>query len=117
MNRLIMQGVLTRDPDFRVTESGTSFTRVNISVTEGKTKKRTDYFNVVCFFENAEKVANSYKKGDLIYFDGKLQNNNYEKDGKKVYQDRILVENIFEITLQNEVKEKSDTLSDDELPF
>ena len=94
MNKLIMQGVLVKDVDFKYSANGTAFSRISISITDAK--KKTDYFNLVVFFDLAEQIANSYKKGDKIYFEGKLQNNNYEKDGKKVYQDRIIVDKLLQ---------------------
>lgn len=114
MNKLTMKGVLTRDPDFKYSESGIAFVRCNISISEGKEKKRTDYFNIIAFSDLAEEIANGYRKGDTIYFDGKLQNNNYEKDGKKVYQDRILVEKL--VVLQD-AKGGKQIIPDDDLPF
>ena len=97
MNKLTMMGVLEREVDLKYSANGVAFSRISISITDIKKKK--DYFNVVVFFDLAEKIASSYKKGDSIYFEGTIQNNNYEKDGKKVYQDRIIVEKLIKSDL------------------
>lgn len=115
MNKLTMSGIVTKDPDFRYSENGTAFVRANISITEGRDKKRTDYFNIVAFYEVAEQIAH-LKKGDVITFEAKLQNNNYEKDGKKIYQDRILVEKLITAEVKKGGKQITPT-PDDDLPF
>ncbi len=114
MNKLTMKGVLTRDAELKYSPSGVAVTRINFSITEGKDKKRTDYFNAVAFYDLAEELANNYRKGDTISFEGKLQNNNYEKDGKKVYSDRIIIENFIQESVKG--KQIAPTL-DDDLPF
>lgn len=102
MNRLVMKGNLVRENNFKISEKGNAFLVNSVSVTEGKDKKRTDYFNVVAFGEVAEQIANGYKKGSEISFEGKLQNNNYELNGQKVYRDQIVIEKVIaEVTKKN----------------
>jgi single-strand DNA-binding protein len=115
MNNVTMKGNLVRDNNFRVSDKGNAFLTNSISVTEGKDKKRTDYFNVVAFGEVAEKIADKFRKGSEIQFEGKLQNNNYEKDGVKVYRDQIVIEKVFTRT---EIVDSMLKITDDEeLPF
>ena len=116
MNKVTMKAVLTRDNNFRVSDKGNAFLTNSISITEGKDKKRTDYFNVVAFGDIAEKIANNYEKGSEIHFEGKLQNNNYEKDGVKVYRDQIVIEKLIK---KNDITELllGTSVDDKEFPF
>jgi len=116
MNKLEMSGVLTRDNNFKVSDKGNAFLTNSISVTEGKDKKRTDYFNIVAFGDVAETITNNFNKGDTISFIGKLQNNNYEKDGVKVYRDQIII-NELTIKAKDVFKGKDIKVEDAELPF
>jgi single-strand DNA-binding protein len=116
MNKLEMTGVLTRDNNFKVSDKGNAFLTNSISVTEGKDKKRTDYFNIVAFGDVAETITNNMKKGDTISFIGKLQNNNYEKDGVKVYRDQIIVNELI-IKSKDVFKGKEVKVEDEEFPF
>jgi single-strand DNA-binding protein len=117
MNKVIMKGILERDVDLKYSEKGVAFSRIGISTLDAKKKK--DYFNIVVFFDLAEKIATSFKKGDQIHFEGTIQNNNYEKDGKKVYQDRIILEKILEFQKQDGVvwDKTVSTDNDVDLPF
>jgi len=121
MNRLVMKGNLVKENNFKVSDKGNAFLINSIAVTEGKDKKRTDYFNIIAFGEVAEQIANGFKKGSEISFEGKLQNNNYELNGQKVYRDQIIVERIVqEVTKKNvaELLYGSKELDKDvELPF
>lgn len=115
MNKVIMRAVLVRDNNFRVSDKGNAFLTNSISITEGKDKKRTDYFNIVAFGDVAENIANSLQKGSEIHFEGKLQNNNYEKDGGKVYRDQIVIEKIF--TRTEIIDSMLKIPNDEEFPF
>lgn len=115
MNKIRMKGTLTRDAEFKVSATGTAFTRFNIAIKDVKAK-RTDYFNIVAFYDLAEEIANLYKKDSVIHFEGKIQNNNYEKDGKKVYSDRIIAESLYDIA--DVVFEGGKQITnEDDLPF
>ncbi len=98
MNKVIMMGRLTRDPEVSSSTSGTTFARFSIAV-DRKFKKEgdpdADFFNCTSFGKQAEFVERYLKKGTKIVVSGRLQNNNYtNKDGQKVYDIRVMVEEI-----------------------
>ena len=98
MNKVIMMGRLTREPEISSSASGTTFARYSIAV-DRKFKKEgepdADFFNCTSFGKQAEFVERYLKKGTKIVVSGRLQNNNYtNKDGQKVYDVRIMVEDI-----------------------
>lgn len=87
MNRVILVGRLTKDPDLRYTSNGTAVCTVNIAVnrTYGN-RDEADFMNVVVWRKQAENLANYMRKGGLIGVDGRLQSRSYDgQDGKRVY--------------------------------
>ena len=98
MNKVIMMGRLTRDPEVSSSTSGTTFARFSIAV-DRRFKKEgdpdADFFNCTSFGKQAEFVERYLKKGTKIVVSCRLQNNNYtNKDGQKVYDIRVVVEEI-----------------------
>ena len=98
MNKIIMMGRLVRDPEISSSPTGTTFARYSIAV-DRKFKKEgepdADFFNCTSIGKQAEFVEKYLKKGTKIVISGRLQNNNYtNKDGQKVYDVRIIVEEI-----------------------
>lgn len=98
MNKVILMGRLTREPEVSSSTSGTTFARFSIAV-DRKFKKEgdpdADFFNCTSFNKQAEFVERYLKKGTKVVVTGRLQNNNYtNKDGQKVYDVRIMVEEI-----------------------
>ena len=98
MNKVILMGRLTRDPEISSSTSGTTFARYSIAV-DRRFKREgepdADFFNCTSFGKQAEFVERYLKKGTKVVVTGRLQNNNYtNKDGQKVYDVRIMVEDI-----------------------
>ncbi len=98
MNKVILMGRLTRDPEVSSSTSGTTFARFSIAVDrrfkrEGQAD--ADFFNCTSFGKQAEFVEKYIKKGTKVVVTGRLENNNYtNKEGQKVYDVRIMVEEI-----------------------
>ncbi|MBP1585863.1 MAG: single-stranded DNA-binding protein [Lachnospiraceae bacterium] len=98
MNKVIMMGRLTRDPEVSSSASGTTFARFSIAV-DRRFKREgepdADFFNCTSFGKQAEFVERYLKKGTKVVVTGRLQNDNYtNKEGQKVYGVRIMVEEI-----------------------
>ena len=98
MNKVILMGRLTRDPEVSSSTSGTTFARYSIAV-DRRFKREgepdADFFNCTSFGKQAEFVERYLKKGTKVVVSGRLQNNNYtNKDGQKVYDVRIMVEDV-----------------------
>lgn len=85
MNKVIMTGNLTRDPELRVTQGGLSVARFGIAVNRPFSKDKgntVDFFNVVAFSKQAEFVSKYFRKGQRIIIEGRLQTTSYtDKDG------------------------------------
>jgi single-strand DNA-binding protein len=99
MNRVVLVGRLTKDPDLRYTPNGVpvaTFTlAVNRTFTNQQGERETDFINCVVWRKPAENVANFLKKGSLAGVDGRIQTRNYEgQDGKRVYVTEVLAESV-----------------------
>lgn len=99
MNRVVLVGRLTKDPELRYTPNGVpvaTFTlAVNRTFTNQQGERETDFINCVIWRRPAENVANFLKKGSLAGVDGRIQTRNYEgQDGKRVYVTEVLAESV-----------------------
>jgi len=99
MNRVVLVGRLTKDPDLRYTPNGvavSSFTlAVNRTFTNQQGEREADFINCVVWRKAAENVANYLKKGSLAGVDGRIQTRSFEgQDGKRVYVTEVLAESV-----------------------
>lgn len=98
MNKTIMMGRLTRDPEVRYSQGANPTAVARFSIAVNRRFKRegepeADFFNCVAFGKLGEFVERYYRKGMQVLVTGRLQNNNYtNKDGQQVYAIQILVE-------------------------
>lgn len=101
MNKAILIGRLTRDPDVRYsqTDSNMAIARFSLAV-DRRYKKQgdettADFFNCTAFGKQGEFVEKYLKKGTKVVVTGRIQNDNYtNKEGQKVYSVQIMVEEI-----------------------
>ena len=101
MNKVILMGRLTRDPDVRYSQNDSSMAIVRFSLAVDRRFKKqgdtvtADFFNCTAFGKQGEFVEKYLKKGTKIVVTGRIQNDNYtNKDGQKVYSVQIMVEEI-----------------------
>ncbi|MDQ0233170.1 single-stranded DNA-binding protein [Metabacillus malikii] len=99
LNRVVLVGRLTKDPDLRYTPSGVAvatFTlAVNRTFTNQQGEREADFINCVIWRKQAENVANFLKKGSLAGVDGRLQSRSYEdQTGKRVYVTEVVAESV-----------------------
>ena len=94
LNKAMLIGRLTRDPEMRYTQSGTAMTRFGLATNrygtgpDGERKEFTDFHNVVAWDQGKRKLAEIcaqyLKKGSLVYVEGRLQTRSWEgQDGQK----------------------------------
>lgn len=84
MNRIIIKGRLTRDPELRQTGSGVSVCNITVAVDRAYSKedKQTDFFDCVFWRQGAEFVSKYFAKGREILVEGEMQSRKYQaKDG------------------------------------
>ncbi len=97
MNKVILMGRLTRDPEVRYSQgSSTAICRYTLAVDrrfKREGEPEADFFNCTVFGKSAEFAEKYFKQGTKILVVGRVQNDNYtNRDGKKVYSVQILVE-------------------------
>lgn len=97
MNKVIMMGRLTRDPEVSYSQ-GSNLAIARYSIAVDRRFKRdgepdADFFDCTVFGKGAEFAEKYFKKGTKIVISGRLQNDNYtNKDGQKVFRTRIMVD-------------------------
>jgi single-strand DNA-binding protein len=94
MNRTVLVGRLTKDPDLRYTPNGVPVATFTLAVNRPFNKEETDFINCVVWKKAAENVANFLKKGSLAGVDGRIQTRNYEGQNGKVYVTEVLAESV-----------------------
>lgn len=96
MNKTILSGRLTRDPEVRYSQSGNAFARVGIAVDRPFSKnKEVDFFNLVAFGKTAEFLGKWFEKGSKLLVEGRLQISEYEdKEGIKRKSADVIVDNV-----------------------
>lgn len=100
MNKVILMGNLTRDPEIRYTQSENSLAIARFTVAVNRRFARqgetdVDFFNCTAFGKQAEFVEKYFKQGSRMLLTGRVQNDNYtNKNGEKVYSVQIIAEEI-----------------------
>ena len=100
MNKVILMGRLTRDPEVRYSQGANQTAVARFSVAVDRRFKRegepdADFFNCTSFGRQAEFVERYLHKGTKVVLSGRVQNDNYtNKDGQMVYSVRIMVDEI-----------------------
>lgn len=101
LNKAMVFGNLTRDPEVRALPSGMNVTSFSIATNrvfkdrDGKKQEQTDFHNVVVFGRQADTVAQYLKKGSSAYVEGRMQTRSWEgKDGEKKYRTEIVADRV-----------------------
>ncbi|UZW89823.1 single-stranded DNA-binding protein [Staphylococcus lugdunensis] len=99
INRVVLVGRLTKDPEFRTTPNGVSvatFTlAVNRTFTNAQGEREADFINVVVFRKQADNVNNYLNKGNLAGVDGRMQSRSYEnQEGKRVFVTEVVADSV-----------------------
>ena len=110
LNKAIIMGRLTRDPEIRHTDSGKAVATFTVAVDNsyGENKK-ADFINCVAWNKTAEFVKNWFGKGRLIVIVGRIATRTYEsQDGKKNYVTEVVVNEVsFGDSKKDETPEES----------
>ncbi|MCM1368251.1 MAG: single-stranded DNA-binding protein [Roseburia sp.] len=106
MNKAILIGNLTKDPEHQTTQSGVSVCKMSIAVnrnfTDANGERRADYFNIVAWRGLADNCARFLSKGKKIAVVGSIQNRSYEKDNQTKYVTEIMADEIEFLSPQSE---------------
>ncbi len=100
LNKVLLFGNLTRDPELRALPSGMNVCSFSIATNrvfkdrDGKNQEQTDFHNIVVFGRQADAVAQYLKKGSSAFIEGRIQTRSWEKDGEKKYRTEIVADRV-----------------------
>jgi single-strand DNA-binding protein len=99
INRTVLTGRLTRDPELKTTQSGLSVATFTLAVdrpyTNSQGERGADFISCVIWRKAAENFCNFTSKGSLVGIDGRIQTRTYDdKNGQKVYVTEVVVDNF-----------------------
>ena len=100
VNKVILLGRLGKDPEVNYMPNGDAVANFSIATSEkwkdksGESHESTEWHNIVAFRRIAEVIGEYVKKGDMIYIEGKLKTDKYEKDGVTRYSTKIIMERL-----------------------
>ena len=99
LNRVILIGRLTSDPELRYTTAGVAVTQFTLAVDRNfatqQKEKEADFIPVVTWRQLAETCANYLRKGRLAAVEGRIQVRNYDNaEGRKVYVTEVIADNV-----------------------
>lgn len=119
MNRVVLVGRLTKDPELRYTPNGVAVTNftlaVNRNFTNQQGEREADFINIVVWNKRAENVAEYLKKGSLAGIDGRIQTRSYENNqGRRVYVTEVVAESVQFLEPKNASASRSNQLEDPE---
>ncbi len=104
LNKAMIIGRLTRDPEVRSTPSGVNVCQVSIATgyaynnqQTGQKVEQTEFHNVVMWRKLADIAGQYLKKGSKVYIEGRLQTRNWDDQGsgKKMYRTEIIADNMI----------------------
>ena len=95
LNRVILIGRLTRDPELRYLQNGTAVATFSLAVNRKYNKEETDFIDIVAWRQLAEHCANYLSKGRLVAVEGRLQIRSYEdKEGQKRKAAEVVADDV-----------------------
>lgn len=100
LNKAMIFGNLTRDPEMRALPSGQQVCSFGIATNytykdrDGKRVEKSDFHNIVVFGVQAENCNKYLRKGASAYVEGRLQTQSWEKDGVKQYRTEIVADRV-----------------------
>ena len=126
MNKVVLIGRLTRDPELRFAAgSGTAVSRFTVAVNRQFKRDETDFINCVAFGKTAETISQYLSKGRQIALTGSIRTGSYDaQDGTKRYTTDVVVDS-FEfidskgnnINAENTMDEDITPVDDGDMPF
>lgn len=95
LNRIILIGRLTQDPELRYTANGTALVRFTLAVNRKFNRDEADFIDIVAWRGLAENCANYLGKGRLVAVEGRLQVRNWEtQEGQKRKSTEVIADDV-----------------------
>lgn len=99
INRVVLVGRLTKDPELKYTQTGVAVTRftlaVNRTFSNQQGEREADFINCVAWRRQAENTANFLRKGSLAGVEGRIQTSSFDgQDGKRVFMTEVVADSV-----------------------
>ena len=98
LNKVMLMGRLTKDPELRATQNGVSVTTFTLAVDRNFQRqgeeRQADFINIVTFRHTAEFVKRYFAKGQMACICGSIQTRTWEQDGKKHYATEVIADEV-----------------------
>lgn len=100
LNKVLVCGNLTRDPELKALPSGSSVASFGVAINrawkdkDGSKKESVEFVNIVVFGRQADTVSQYLKKGAGVFVEGRIQTRSWEKDGEKKYRTEIVADRV-----------------------
>lgn len=129
LNRIVLIGRLTKDPELRYTQSGKAVCAFTLAVDRpylaNNGNREADFINIVVWNKTAENCAQYLAKGKLAAVDGRLQIRSYDgQDGQRRYVTEVIADNVRFLSPKSEGSQQEAWIGDsgynspaDDLPF
>ena len=122
MNKVIILGRLTANPEIRYTQAGKAVASLTIAVNRGFGSDSADFINCVAFEKLAEIIGNNLSKGSQVLVEGRMQNRSYENNqGEKRFITEVVLNNIEFVGSKKKNETNTDgfgaEVQDEQIPF
>jgi len=106
MNKVLLVGRLTRDPELRTTPSGMAVTRFTIAVSQNFTNKNgergADFINCSAWGRQADNISKYCRKGSLVSAEGRIRTSSFDaQDGTKRYTTEVVCDTVNFLSTRN----------------
>lgn len=112
INRVVLSGHLTRDPELRSTAGGSSVLSIGIAVNDRRKNQQTgqwedypNFIDCVVFGNRADGLGRILSKGSLVCVEGKLRYSSWERDGQKRSKIEVIVEECEVLSRQQQTEQ------------
>jgi len=122
MNKVIILGRLTANPEIRYTQAGKAVASLTIAVNRGFGSDSADFINCVAWEKLAEIIGNNLSKGSQVLVEGRMQNRSYENNqGEKRFITEVVINNIEFVGSRKKNETDIDSfgaeIQDEQIPF
>ncbi|WP_342510538.1 single-stranded DNA-binding protein [Sporosarcina sp. FSL K6-1522] len=112
INRVVLVGRLTKDPELKYTQTGIAVCRFTLAVNRAfqnaSGEREADFVSCVAWRKQAENIANFLKKGSLAGVDGRIQTGSFQgQDGKRVYTTEVVADSTQFLEPRNASADRS----------
>lgn len=122
INRVVLIGRITKDPEKKVTQNNTSVVSFTLAVdsryTNDQGEKKADFIQCVTWNKSADFMANYVKKGSLLGVEGRIQTRTYEtNNGETRYVTEVVCDSVQSLESRREAAPAQPTYEPEEDPF